>query len=142
MALYYTRHDAMTQATTSFSVVETGADGGTAGPVAIPPGVSMIKSVTVSVVIDGAMVTNTGPIFVIRLSGTGALPDGTQELVVASLHLDDGGGTLTYSDAQIVKPLHLPVNIKVNAGADLVVAAAYYGTDAGSPQISVELEFV
>ena len=132
----------MTQATETFAVVETGADGGTAGPVAIPPSVHMIKSITASVVVDGAQVTNTGPIFVVRLSGTGALPDGTQEMVIASLHLGDGGGTLTYSDSQIVKSLHLPVNINVNPGADLSVAASYYGTDAGSPQISVELEFV
>lgn len=142
MSLYYTRHDTMTQATTTYAVIETGADGGTAGPIAIPPSVSMIKSITASVVINGAMTTNTGPIFVIKLHGTGALPDGSQELVISSLHLDDGGGTLTYSDAQIIKPLHLPVNIRVNPGADLSISAAYYGTDAGSPQISVELEFI
>jgi len=35
----------------------------------------------------------------------------------------------------------LPTDIRVNAGADLGIQAAYYGTDAGSPQLSVELEF-
>ena len=141
MSLYYTRHDSMTQATTTFAPVETASDGSTAGPVAIPPGVKRIKGIVANVVVDGAMVTDTGPIFVLRLAGTGALPDGAQELVLHSMHLDDGGGTLTYTDTQILRPLQLAVDIKVNAGADLAVSAAYYGTDAGSPQLMVELEF-
>jgi len=141
MSYYYTRHDSMTQATTTFAPVETAADGSTAGPIAIPPGVSMIKSIVASVVIDGAQATDTGPIFVLRLTGTGALPDGNQDLVISSLHLDDGGGTLTYTANKIVKPLVLPLDIAVKPGADLALQAAYFGTDAGSPQISVEIEF-
>ena len=141
MALYYVRHDSMTQATTTFAPIETGSDGSTAGPIAIPPGVKKIKSITANFAVDGAQVTDTGPIFFLRLSGTGALPDGTQEFVLGSLHLDDGGGTLTYTDSQIFKPLRLETDIKVNGGADLSLAGAYIGTDAGSPQISVELEF-
>lgn len=142
MALYYTRHDSMTQATTTFAPVETGADGSTAGPIAIPPNVRMIKSITASVAVNGAQTTNTGPVFVVRLTGTGALPAGSQELVLYSLHLNDGGGSLTYTSHAIVPTITIPVNIAVNPGADLSIAAAYYGTDAGSPQISVELEFV
>ena len=141
MALYYTRHDGMTQATTTFAPVETAADGSTAGPIAIPPGVSMITRIVASVAIDGAQTTDTGPIFVLRLTGTGALPDGNQDLVLGSLHLDDGGGTLTYTANKIIKPLVLDVNIAVKPGADLALQAAYYGTDAGSPQLSVEVEF-
>ena len=141
MALYYTRHDSMTQATTTFAPVETAADGSTAGPIAIPPGVSMITRIVASVAIDGAQTTDTGPIFVLRLTGTGALPDGNQDLVLGSLHLDDGGGTLTYTANKIIKPLVLDVNIAVKPGADLALQAAYYGTDAGSPQLSVEVEF-
>ena len=142
MALYYTRHDSMTQATTTFAPVETAADGSTAGPIAIPPGVKRIKSITASVVVDGAMTTVTGNIYVLRLTGTGALPDGNQDLLLFANHLEDGGGTLTYTDAQIVSPVRIFTDIAVNPGADLALQAAYYGTDAGSPQISVELEFV
>jgi hypothetical protein len=131
----------MTQATTTFAAVETGSDGSTAGPIAIPPGVKRITHITACVVVDGAHVTDTGAVYVLRLSGTGALPDGTQELVIGSEHLDDGGGALTYTDSQIAKPLSLDVDIAVNGGADLALSAAYYGTDPGSPQISVELEF-
>ena len=131
----------MTQGTTTFAPVETDSEGATAGPIAIPPGVKRIKSIRASVVVDGAQITNTGPIFVLRLSGTGALPNGTQELVLYSLHLDDGAGVLTYTQNQIVPQMHLPVDIAVNPGADLSLLAAYYGTDAGSPQIAVTLEF-
>ena len=141
MALYYTRHDSMTQATVTFAPVETAADGSTAGPIAIPPGVSKITRLVASVVIDGAQTTDTGTIFVLRLTGTGALPDGNQDLVLSSLHLDDGGGTLTYTENKIVRPLILDVDIAVKAGADLALQAAYFGSDAGSPQLSVEIEF-
>ena len=141
MALYYTRHDGMTQATTTFSPVETAADGSTAGPIAIPPGAVMIKSITASVVVDGAFAINTGPIFVLRLTGTGALPDGNQDLVLGSVHNSQGGGTVTSTQERIVLPLTIQTNIAVKAGADLALQAAYFGTDAGSPQLSVEIEF-
>ena len=141
MSLYYTRHDSMTQATTTFAPVETAADGSTAGPIAIPPGVAKISNIVASVAVDGAMTTDTGPIFVLRLTGTGALPDGNQDIVLGSLHLDDGGGTLTYTENKIIKVLDLPVDIAVKAGADLALQAAYYGSDSGSPQLSVELAF-
>ena len=139
--LYYTRHDSMTQATTTFAPVETAADGSTAGPIAIPPGATMIKSITSSVVVDGAFSINTGPIFVLRLTGTGALPDGNQDLVLGSVHNSQGGGTVTSTMGRILPPLTIPCNIAVKAGADLALQAAYYGTDAGSPQLSVEIEF-
>lgn len=132
----------MTQATTTFGAIETGADGSTAGPIVLPRDVKFIKSITTSVVVNGAQTTNTGPIFVLRLTGTGALRDGQQDLVIGSLHLNDGGGVLTYTQNKIVKPLTLPVNIAVNGGSNLTLQGAYYGTDAGSPQISVELELV
>ena len=141
MSLYYTRHDSMTQATTTFSPVETAADGSTAGPIAIPPGVKTIKSISAGFAVNGAHTVNTGPVYVLRLTGTGALPDGNQDLVLGSIHHDNGGGTVTDTDTVNMAPLKIPVNISVNAGADLALQAAYYGTDAGSPQISIEIEF-
>ena len=142
MAYYYTRHDSMGQATATFAPVETAADGSTAGPISIPPSARMIKSITALAVTNGAMTTVTGPIYVIRLSGTGALPDGVQEMVIGSEHLEDGGGTLTYTEAQILRPITIPVNIAVNPGADLSILAAYLGTSSGTPFITVEIEFV
>lgn len=142
MALYYTRHGSMTQATTTFSPVETDSEGATAGPIAIPPGTKTIRRIIASCVVNGAQTTDTGVIVVLRLSGTGALPTGVQELVLFGTHLNDGGGSLTYTDGNLVAPLVLPVDIPVNAGADLSLLAAYYGADTGSPQLSVTLEFV
>ncbi|MDI6721022.1 MAG: hypothetical protein QMD85_01435 [Candidatus Aenigmarchaeota archaeon] len=142
MAYYYTRHDSMGQATATFAPIETAADGSTAGPISIPPGARMIKSITALAVTNGAMTTVTGPIYVLRLSGTGALPDGVQELVISSEHLEDGAGTLTYTEAQILRPITIPVNIAVNPGADLSLLGAYIGTSPGTPFITVEIEFV
>lgn len=139
--LYYVRHDSMTQATTTFAPVETATDGSTAGPIAIPPGVKAIKSISAGFAVNGAHSVNTGPVYVLRLTGTGALPDGNQDLVLGSIHHDNGGGTVTDTDTVNMAPLRIPVNIAVNAGADLALQAAYYGTDAGSPQISIEIEF-
>jgi len=132
----------MTQTATTFNPVETAADGSTAGPIAIPPGMKRIKSITASCVVDGAMTTITGAIFVLRLTGTGALPDGNQDLVLSSIHLEDGGGTLTYTTAKMVEVVRISTDIAVNPGADLALQAAYFGTDPGSPQLSVEVEFV
>lgn len=142
MAYYFVRHDSMTQATTTFNAVETGADGSTAGPISVPREVKMIKTLTVSFSINSAMITNTGPIFVLRLTGTGALPDGQQDLIIGALHLDDGGGTLTYTENVMIPPVIIPCSIRLNGGSNLTLQAAYYGTDAGSPEISVELELV
>ena len=141
MALYYVRHDSMTQATTTFAPVETASDGSTAGPIAIPPGVKKIKSISAGFAVNGAHSVNTGPVYVLRLTGTGALPDGNQDLVLGSIHHDNGGGTVTDTDTVNMAPIRIPVDIKVNAGADLALQAAYYGTDAGSPQLSIEIEF-
>lgn len=142
MALYYTRHDSMTQATTTFSPVETAADGSTAGPIAIPPGISKIKSISAGFAVNGAHTVNTGAVYVLRLTGTGALPDGSQDLVLGSIHHDNGAGTVTDTDTVNLSPLRIPVDIAVKPGADLALQAAYFGTDSGSPQLSVEIEFV
>lgn len=140
MAFYFTRHDSMTQATTTFAPVETGSDGSTAGPIRLPTSVKRIKAITAGFGVDGAHTTDTGPIFVLRLTGTNALVNGQQDIVLGSLHLDDGGGTLTYTDTQIAKPFRLETDIAVVPGSDLLLQGAYYGTDAGSPQLSIELE--
>ncbi len=131
----------MTQATTTFAVVETGSDGSTAGPIRVPKDAKRIKGIVASVAIDGAQTTNTGPIFVVRLTGTNAIPGGPHDLVIYALHLNDGAGSLTYTSNMIAPLFHLPVDLAVVGGSDLTVQAAYYGTDAGSPQLSVELEF-
>lgn len=132
----------MTQATTTFAAIETGADGSTAGAIAVPRDVKMIRSITASFAVNGAMTTNTGNIFVLRLTGTGALPDGQQDILLGSMHLDDGAGTLTYTQNKIIVPITIQVNIRLNGGSNLTLQGAYYGTDSGSPEISIELELI
>ena len=141
MAMYFVRHDSMTQATTTFAPVETGSDGSTAGPIRIPTTVKRITNIRANVVVDGAQTTLTGCIYVLRLTGTNALKNGQQDLLLCSHHLEDGGGTLTYSDAQIIDPVNIECDIEVIPGSDMQLQAAYYGTDPGSPQLAVELEF-
>ena len=142
MAYYFVRHDSMTQATTTFAAIETGSDGSTAGAIRIPAEAKKIRRITAGFAVDGAQTTITGPIFVLRLTGVNALVRGNQDLVLGSLHLEDGGGTLTYTDSQIITPFTIETDIDVISGSDLQLQAAYYGADAGSPQISVEIEFV
>ena len=141
MSWYFVRHDAMTQATTTFAAVETGSDGSTAGAIRIPSTAKKIRRITAGFVVDGAQTTITGPIFVLRLTGVNALVRGNQDFVLGSLHLEDGGGTLTYTDAVAAEPFSIETDIDVIPGSDLQLQAAYYGADAGSPQISVEVEF-
>lgn len=133
----------MTQATTTFAPVETGADGSTAGAIPLPRDAKMIKKITASVSVNGAMTTDTGIIVVLRLTGTNALKLGGQpEFLIGSIHLDDGGGTLTYTDTQILAQTIIDANVEVVGGANLTLQAAYYGTDCGSPEVSIELEVI
>ena len=142
MAVYFTRHDSMTQATVTFSHVETDSEGATAGAIPLPPSASKVTKITASVVVDGAQATDTGFIVVLRISGTGAVKQGVQELVLMGGHLNDGGGTLTYTASVLARPVVIPVDIDVVGGADLSLSAAYYAADPGSPQLSVTLEIV
>ena len=142
MALYYTRHDSMTQATATFGAVETDTEGATAGPVPLAPGTSMITSIRASVTINGQWTTDTGFIVILRITGTGATRDGPQDLVLFSGHVNDGAGTLTYTAGKITRPVFIPCRIHVKGGADLSLQASYFAADPGSPQLSVTLEVV
>lgn len=142
MALYYERHDAMTQATATFGAVETDAENATAGPIPLAPGTSMITSIRGSITMNGQWTTDTGFIAILRITGTGATRDGPQDLVLASGHVNDGGGTLTYTAGKIIRPFFIPCRIFVNGGADLALQAAYFAADPGSPQLAVTLEVV
>ena len=143
MAWYYVRNDAMGQATAAFSVVETGADGSTAGPVKVPVGASLLRSMRVSVVLDaqGAAPVVTGANYVVKFTGN-ALVQGEQEIVVWSTQYEQGGGTVTDTKHDLVNPVLIPLSIPLRAGNDLVISAAYVGTDPGDATITVGLEIV
>ena len=140
MAWYFVRNDSMTQATATYAVVETGADGGTAGPIKVPVGASMIRSLRVSLNLNAQPVV-TGANYVVKLTGN-ALVQGEQEIVVGSTQYEEGGGTVTATAIEISNPVLIPVSIPLRAGNDITVNAAYVGTDPGTPDISVGLEIV
>jgi len=128
----------MTQATAVFAVVETGADGSTAGPIEVPRGKKFITKIKVSVVPNAQPVV-TGANFIIKLSG--GLAEGEQEIVCYSTQYEEGGGTVTSTKVNKSKPFELtpPGGMMLN-GNDIVINAAYVGTDPGTPSISVTLE--
>ena|SRR3990167_6805186 len=139
MAKYYvTVGDSMTQATTTFTAVQTAPDGTTLSSIRVPPGMTRISSIGAAVTHDVISVIDTGNNFVIQLSGTG-LADGIQELLVGGLATQETGtsvsGNLTARPA-----FYRDVDIKLKAG-DIIVSAAYSGTDPGSPFIAITLGF-
>ena len=128
----------MTQATNTFASVQTLPDGGTLSSVKVPPGVSRISVIGTSLSHDVIAVIDTGNNFTVQLSGTGMV-DGIQELNAGALAQQSTGtsvtGTLTFQPAH-----YRPTDIRVKQG-EINVAAAYDGTDPGSPFIVITLGF-
>ncbi|MDI6721023.1 MAG: hypothetical protein QMD85_01440 [Candidatus Aenigmarchaeota archaeon] len=139
MAKYYvTVSDSMTQATTTFTAVQTLPDGGTLSTIKVPPGMKKISVIGTCLTHDGAAVIDTGNAFFLQFSGTGMV-DGIQEVVIGGLMSQETGtsvtGTYTHQPA-----VYRNVDINVKAG-EITVAAAYNGTDGGSPFVAVTLGF-
>ena len=139
MAKYYvTVGDAMTQATNTFAAVQTLPDGGTLSSIKVPPDMKKITVLGAAVTHDGAATIDTGNNFVVQLSGTG-LVDGIQEFLVGALASQETGtsvtGTLSAQPAN-----YRPIDVNLKPG-EVVVSAAYTGTDPGSPFIGLTLGF-
>lgn len=139
MAKYYvTVADLMTQATNTFTAVQTLPDGGTLSSIKVPPGMTKISVIGTAVTHDIAATIDTGNNFTLQFSGTG-LVDGIQELYAGTVASQETGtsvtGTLSHNPA-----FYRPVDIKVKPG-EVTVAAAYDGTDPGSPAIAITLGF-
>ena len=139
MAKYYvTVGDIMTQATTTFTAVQTLPDGGTLSSIKVPPGMKKISVIGVAVTPDGAQTADTGNHFFLQFSGT-CMVDGIQELLVGGYASQETGTSVT--GAYTHQPAYYRnVDINVRAG-EIAVAAAYNGTDSGSPFIMVTLGF-
>ncbi len=136
---FVTVADSMTQAATVFTALTTGPDGSTVNGVRVPQGVTKISTVGAAVSHDVISVIDTGNNFTLQLSGVGMI-DGTQELAVGCLATQETGtsvtGNITYLPA-----FYRNVDIKVKGGEIINAAAAYDGTDPGSPFIAVTLGF-
>ena len=139
MARYYiTVADSMTQATNTFGSVQTLPDGGTLSSVKVPPGVSRISVLGTALTHDVAATIDTGNNFTLQLSGTGMV-DGIQEFNAGALTSQETGTSVTGTLS--IKPAHYrPIDVRVKQG-EINVAAAYDGTDGGSPFICVTLGF-
>lgn len=139
MAKYFiTVGDSMSQAANTYSAVQTLPDGGTLSTVKIPPGASKISVIGAAVIVDGAQAVDTGNNFTLRFTGTG-LTDGDQEVGIGALCSQETGtsvtGCLTTESAT-----YTPCDIRVRAG-ELSLAAAFDGTDPGTPFVVVTLGF-
>lgn len=139
MAKYYvTVGDSMTQAANTFAAVQTLPDGGTLSSIKVPPGMNKISVFGVAVTHDGAATIDTGNNFTVQLSGTG-MKDGIQELHAGALASQETGTSVT-GDLTAEPAAYRNVEIGLKPG-EIVVAAAYDGTDPGSPFIAVTLGF-
>ena len=139
MAKYYvTVGDIMTQATTVFTAVQTLPDGGTLSSVKVPPGMTKISVLGVALSHNDVAVIDTGNNFTVQLSGTG-LVDGIQEFHVGTLAAQEVG-TSVVASLTAEKASYRDVDVKLKPG-EIVISAAYDGTDPGSPLCVVTLGF-
>lgn len=139
MAKYYvTVGNIMTQATTTFASVQTLPDGGTLSSIKVPPGMTKISVLGVALSHNDIAVIDTGNNFTVRLSGTG-LVDGIQEFLAGTLACQEVG-TSVGASLSAEKANYRDVMVKLKPG-EVVVDAAYSGTDPGSPLIVVTLGF-
>ena len=128
----------MTQATTTFASVQTLPDGGTLSSIKVPPDMKKISVLGTCLTSDVISVIDVGNNFTVQLSGTG-LVDGIQEFNVGALFSGEVGTSVGMSwDAQPANYRNIDVNVKPG---EIVVSAAYDGTDPGTPFIGVTLGF-
>ena len=140
MAEYITRHlQAGTAATLTYADLTASTSGGTPGTVKVPTGANRITKIIATASAESTVVVDVGNVFVIKLSGK-ALMTGDQEIVVGSLlSQEDGtsvGITIDSRPATVI-----PVSIGVRGGSELMISGAYGGTDTGTQNFSVTLEF-
>ena len=139
MAKYYvTVANIMTQATNTFNQVQTLPDGGTSSSVKVPPGMTKISVLGVALSHNDIAVIDTGNNFTVQLSGTG-LVDGNQEFHVGTLAAQEVG-TSVGASLSAEKANYRAVDVNLKPG-EVVVSAAYDGTDPGSPLVVVTLGF-
>ena len=139
MAIYYvTVGDSMAQAADSFSTVQTKPDGGTLSSIKVPPGMSRISIIGASVSHDGASTIDTGNNFTLQLSGSG-MKDGIQEFNVGSLMSQETGTSVT-GTLSLKPPFYRNVEVMVKPG-EINVAAAFDGTDPGTPFLALTFGF-
>jgi len=140
MSKYYvTVADSMTQATTAFAALQTSPDGSTIQNIKVPNGMTRISTIGTIVSPDVISVIDVGNSFTLQFSGAGMV-DGIQELNAGSTCCQETGTSVTGTLA-VAMAHYRDVNIRVKGGDVITLAAAYSGTDPGSPFIAVTLGF-
>mgnify|MGYP001573204597 FL=1 len=139
MAKYYvTVADSMTQAANTFTAVQTLPDGATLNSIKVPPNMKKISVLGSALTHDGAATVDTGNNFTVQLSGTGMV-DGIQEFNVGALAVQEVGTSVGAAlVAEAADYRSIDVNVKPG---EIVVSAAFDGTDPGSPFLAVTLGF-
>ncbi len=139
MAKYYvTVANIMTQATNTFGSVQTLPDGGTLSSIKVPPGMTKISVLGTCLSHNDISVIDTGNNFTLQLSGTG-LVDGIQEFHVGTLACQEVG-TSVGASLTAEKANYRDIDVKLKPG-EVVLSAAYDGTDPGSPLAVFTLGF-
>src|SRR3990167_4170100 len=139
MAKYYvTVGNIMTQATTTFGSVQTLPDGGTLSSIKVPPEMTKISVIGSALSHNDIAVIDSGNNFTLQLSGTG-LVDVIQEFHIGTLAAQEVG-TSVGASLSAEKANYRDVEVNVKPG-EIVLAAAYDGTDPGSPLVVVTLGF-
>ena len=131
--------DSMTQAANSFVAMLTAPDGSTLSNIKVPQGVTKISVIGSALSPDVISLIDTGNNFTLQLSGSGMV-DGNQELNIGALCNQETGTSVT-GTLSLRPAWYRAVDIKVKAGDVINVAAAYDGTDGGSPFAVVTVGF-
>ena len=139
MAKYYVTVGAiMTQATNTFSAVQTLPDGGTLSSIKVPPEMTKISVIGSALSHNDISVIDTGNNFTLQLAGTG-LVDGIQEFHLGTLACQEVG-TSVGASLTAEKANYRECEVKLKPG-EITLAAAYDGTDPGSPLAVITLGF-
>lgn len=140
MAKYYvTVADSVTQATTAFAALQTAPDGSTIQNIKVPNGMTRISVLGISISPDVVAIIDTGNTFTLQFSGAGMV-DGIQELNAGALCSQSTGTSVT-GDLDFAHAHYRDVNIRVKGGDVITIAAAYSGTDGGTPFVAVTVGF-
>lgn len=103
------------------------------GPLLVPGGAKFLRAVYVTAAASNEATTSYA--FMIRLEGPGI------DRGVFNLPVGAGGQAVATGAATLVPSKRLPVNIKVREGQEILVFAEPLGSDQGTSEIGVTLEF-
>lgn len=114
------------------ALITTGPD--TTNTIQVPTGFSRISAIVASVTLDAAVVASKGSNFVLRLGGS-ALAQ-VQDIPIAGIRV---GASET--GTVVSNPFVLAVNIPVQPGNQVNIQVYYTGTDTGTQECAIGLEF-